>query len=141
MRRKKRKNLDNLLSTIQKQSLLVFLVGSLALILVLIFIFPIIHWNTRVLPTYEIAIILVAEGANLIVFNWAYYLRSHKEEPYMRISAVSALLIGLGVWASYYLFASSLIALSSYCAVVLVMLIPAWRIFIKKSKEYNKSWS
>ena len=138
---RKRKNLDNLLKTIQKQSLLVFVAGSIALILLLIFIFPVIHWDTRVLPTYEIAIILVAEGANLIVFNWAYYLRSHKEEPYMRLSAISALGIGLGVWASFYLFTSSLIALSSYCAVVLVMIIPAWRIFVKKSKEYNKSWS
>ncbi len=138
---RKRENLDNLLKTIQKQSLLVFIAGSIALILSLLFIFPVIHWDTRVLPTYEIAIILLAEGANLIVFNWAYYLRSHKEEPYMRLSAVSALGIGLGVWASFYLFNSSLIALSSYCAVVLVMLIPAWRIFVKKSKEYNKSWS
>ena len=84
---------------------------------------------------------MIAEGGNLIVFNWAYYLRSHKEEPYMRLSALSALFIGLGVWASFYLFASSLIALCSYCTVVLVMIIPAWRIFVKKSKEYNKSWT
>ena len=59
----------------------------------------------------------------------------------MRISAISALGIGLGVWASFYIYTSSFIALSSYCTVVLVMLIPAWRIFVKKSKEYNKSWT
>ena len=138
---KKRNELNKLLKTIQKQSLSIFIAGSIALIFILIFIFPMIHWDTRILPTYEIIIILIAEGANLIVFNWAYYLRSHKEEPYMRISAISALGIGLGVWASFYLFSSSLVALSSYCAVVLVMIIPAWRIFVKKSKEYNKSWS
>jgi hypothetical protein len=138
---KKRKNLDILLATIQKQSLLVFTAGSILLLLLLIFIFPIIHWNTRILPIYDIAIILVAEGGNLIVFNWAYYLRSHKEEPYMRLSAVSALAIGLGVWLSYFLFSSSFIALSSYCTVVLIMLIPAWKIFVKKRKEYNISWT
>jgi len=138
---KKRKDLDNLLATIQKQSLLIFIAGSILLLLILIFIFPIIHWNTRVLPTYQIAIILIAEGGNLIVFNWAYYLRSHKEEPYMRLSAISALGIGIGVWISFFLFASTFIALCSYCAVVLVMLIPAWRIFVKKSKEYNKTWT
>lgn len=137
---KNRKALDNLLSTIQKQSLLIFIAGSLTLLIILIFIFPIIHWNIRVLPTYEIAIILIAEGGNLVVFNWAYYLRSHKQEPYMRISAISALGIGISVWASFYLFASTFIALSCYCIVVLVMMIPAWRIFVKKSKEYNKSW-
>ena len=133
----KRNEVDRLLKTIQKQSLLVFVAGSLALVFLLIFIFPIIHWNTRVLPTYEIIIILIAEGANLIVFNWAYYLRSHKEEPYFKISAISALGIGIGVWLSFYLYSSSLIALLSYCAVVLIMLIPAWKILVKKSKEYH----
>lgn len=135
---KKRSNLDNLLITIQKQSLLAFLLGSVGVILILIFIFPMINWDTRVLPTYEISIILLAEGANLIVFNWAYYLRSHKEEPYMRISAISALAIGLGVWFTMYLFSSTLIALSTYCVIVIVMLIPAWRIFVKKRGEYNE---
>lgn len=138
---KERSNLENLLKTIQKQSLLAFTLSSLAVILILIFIFPLIHWSTRVLPTYEIIIILIAEGANLIIFNWAYYLRSHKEEPYMRISAISALAIGLGVWFTMYLFASTLIALSTYCIIVILMLIPAWRIFVKKRKEYNEiSW-
>lgn len=133
---KKRSNIDNLLKNLQKQSLLVFLAGSVIVILILIYIFPLINWNTRVLPTYEIVIILIAEGANLIVFNWAYYLRSHKEEPYMRISAISALAIGVGVWAGMYLTSSTLIVLSIYCVICLVMLIPSRRIFLNKSKEY-----
>lgn len=136
--KKERSNLDILLSIIQKQSLFVFTLGSLTIILILIYVFPLINWNTRVLPTFEIIIILIAEGANLIVFNWAYYLRSHKEEPYMRISAVSALAIALGVWLTMYLYASTLIALSTYCLIVIVMIFPAWRIFVKKRKEYNE---
>jgi O-antigen/teichoic acid export membrane protein len=135
---KERSNLDNLLMTIQKQSLLAFTLGSVAVILILIYVFPVINWNTRVLPIYEIIIVLIAEGANLIVFNWAYYLRSHKEEPYMRISAISALTIGVGVWFTMYLYASTLIALSTYCVIVLAMLIPAWRIFVQKRREYNE---
>jgi O-antigen/teichoic acid export membrane protein len=137
---KERSNLDNLLKTIQKQSLVAFTLGSLAVIVILIYIFPLINWSTRVLPTYEIVIILIAEGANLIVFNWAYYLRSHKEEPFMRISAISALAIGFGVWLTMYIFASTLIALSAYCVIVIVMLIPAWRIFVKKRREYNEMY-
>lgn len=134
----KRNELDNLLNTIQKQSILVFLAGSIGLVFLLIFIFPVIHWNTRVLPTTEIIIILIAEGANLIVFNWAYYLRSHKEEPYVKISAISALGIGVGVWVTFYLFSSSLIALLTYCLIALIMIIPAWKIFARKSKEYQE---
>lgn len=143
--KRERSNLDNLFKTIQKQSMLVFGIGSVAVILILAYVFPVMfpwmNWSTRVLPTYEIIILLIAEGANLIVFNWAYYLRSHKEEPYMRFSAISALFIALGVWISLYLYASTLIALCSYCAVALVMLIPAWKIFVKKRKEYNELWS
>ena len=139
--RKNRKTLDELILATQKQSLAVFIAGAAVIVLLLIFIFPMINWESRVLPTYDIIIILIAEGANLIVFNWAYYLRSHKEEPYFKISAISALGIGLGVWLSYYLFSSTLIALISYCAVVLIMLIPAWKIFVNKRKEYNELWS
>ncbi|MEN6552819.1 MAG: hypothetical protein ABFC34_08025 [Methanobacterium sp.] len=138
--KRKRDDLDKLLKNLQRQSLMVFVAGSVAIIILLIFIFPVINWDTRVLPTYEIVIILIAEGANLIVFNWSYYLRSHKEEPYMRISAIAALGIGLGVWASFFLFSSTLIALSSYCIVALIILIPAWKIYVKKSKEYNELW-
>jgi O-antigen/teichoic acid export membrane protein len=137
---KKRYNLDKLLENIQKQSLLVFLAGSVVVVIILYFIFPLINWNSRVLPTYQIIIILVAEGANLIVFNWAYYLRSHKKEPYVRISAISALAIGLGVWLGMYLTSSTLIVLTIYCSIALVMLIPAWRIFKNESKKYKERY-
>jgi O-antigen/teichoic acid export membrane protein len=133
---KKRYNLDKLLNDIQKQSLLVFLVGSIGVVLILIYVFPLIGWVTRILPTYEIIIILIAEGANLVVFNWANYLRSHKKEPYVRISAVSAVLIGLGVWLGMYLTSSTMVVLSIYCIIALVMLIPAQRIFKNESKRY-----
>lgn len=135
--RENRESLDNLLKKIQWQSLMVFIGCAIALLLVLIFIFPLINWNDRVLPTYEIAIILIAEGVNLIIFNWAYYLRSHKEEPYMRISFINGLAVGITVWLSMFLYSSTLIALSFYCIVQFIMLIPAWSIFVKKRKEYG----
>jgi O-antigen/teichoic acid export membrane protein len=137
---KKRYNLDKLLENIQKQSLLVFVAGSLVVVVILIYAFPILNWDTRILPIYEIVIILIAEGANLVVFNWAYYLRSHKKEPYVRISAVSAVLIGVGVWLGMYLTHSTLVVLSIYCIIALVMLIPAWRIFKNESKRYMDNY-
>lgn len=135
--KKNRSELDNLLNTIQKQSLSVYAAGTIATILIFIFIFPLINWSDRVLPLSEIIIILIAEGIHLIVFNWAYYLRSHKQEPYMKISVFSAILTALGIWLSFYLFSSTFIALCSYLVVQLITIIPARRIFIKKRKEYE----
>jgi O-antigen/teichoic acid export membrane protein len=134
---KKRNELDNLFNTIQWQSLFMYIIVSIAFILIVIFIFPIINWNTRILPVDQIIILLLAEGVNLIIFNWAYYLRSHKQEPFMRISVLSAILTAVGVWVSFYLFSSTFYALCGYLAAQLIILLPARRILIIKRKEYE----
>lgn len=134
---KKRRNLDELFKTIQWQSLSVYTLGSLALILIMIFIFPIINWNTRILPIEDNVVLFIAEGVNLIIFNWAFFLRSHKQEPYVKISFLSALLTAFGVWASYYLFSSTFLALCSFLVAQLIILIPAKRILESKRKEYE----
>ncbi|MBI5680840.1 MAG: hypothetical protein HZC47_08110 [Methanobacterium sp.] len=135
---KKRQSLDGLFKTLQWQSLLVYTLGSLALLLLMIFIFPIINWNVRILPIGENVILFIAEGVNLIIFNWAFFLRSHKQEPYVKISFLSAVLTAFGVWLSYYLFSSTLLALCSFLAAQLIILIPARRILKIKRKEYDE---
>lgn len=136
--KKDRQKLDNLLNVVQKQSLLVFILGAIAILLILTFIFPLIGWEQRVLPVYEIAIILLAETALLIIYNWAFYLRSHKREPYMVISVINGIATGIGVWASMYFFTSTLLALSIYCIVQWIIIIPAGWIFVRKREEYSK---
>jgi hypothetical protein len=133
-----RPNLDNLINKVQKQSLLVFILGAIAILMLLMFIFPLIGWEQRILPVYEVGIILLAETALLIIYNWAFYLRSHKREPYIGISVINGILTGFGVWASLYLFNSTLFALSVYCIVQWIILIPAGWIFIRKREEYRK---
>ncbi|WP_321422008.1 hypothetical protein [uncultured Methanobacterium sp.] len=135
---KTRKNLDELFKNIQWQSLMVYILGSVGLIFTMLIIFPIVNWENRILPIEEIIILFIAEGINLIVFNWAFYLRAHKQEPYMRISLLNATLVALGIWVSYYLFSSTFIALFSFLMVQLIMLIPARRILVNKKKEYEK---
>lgn len=134
---KKRENLNDLFNTVQKQSLFMYIFISILLIFIVIFIFPLINWNTRILPVDQIIILLLAEGVNLVIFNWAFYLRSHKQEPYMKISVLSAILTALLVWLSFYLFSSTLYALCSYLVAQLIILIPARRILIIKRKDYE----
>jgi len=136
--KKDRQKLDNLLSTVQKQSLLAFILGAAAILLIITVIFPLIGWNQRILPVYEIAIILLAEMALLMIYNWAFYLRSHKREPYMVLSLINGIIMSVGVWASLYFFTSTLIALSIYCIVQWIIMILAGWIFIKKREEYSK---
>lgn len=136
--KKDRRKLDDLINRVQKQSLLVFILGAIAILLSLIFIFPLIGWEQRILPVYEVGIILLAETALLIIYNWAFYLRSHKREPYMVLSVINGLATGVGVWASLYFFTSTLFALSVYCIVQWIIIIPAGWIFIRKREEYSK---
>lgn len=135
--KKERHNLEGLFKNIQRQSLFVYILGSVGIILIMIFIFPIINWNNRILPLADNFILFIAEGVNLIIFNWAFYLRSHKQEPYVSISFLSAVLTALGVWSSYYLFSSTFIALCSFLVAQLIILIPARRILLRKRKEYE----
>lgn len=134
---KKRKSLDRLFRTIQWQSMLVYVIGSVGIVLIFIFIFPIIQWENRILPLGENVILLLAEGVNLIIFNWAFYLRSHKQEPYMRISFLNALLTAVGIWAAYYFYSSTFLALCAFLGTQLIIALPAWRILISKRKDYE----
>lgn len=136
--KKDRRKLDDLINRVQKQSLLVFILGAIAILLSLMFIFPLIGWEQRILPVYEVGIILLAETALLIIYNWAFYLRSHKREPYMVLSVINGIATGVGVWVSLYFFTSTLFALSVYCIVQWIIIIPAGWIFIRKREEYSK---
>lgn len=135
--RNKRKSLDKLFKAIQWQSMLAYLIGSILLIIMLIFVFPLIQWQDRILPLGENIIMIIAEGANLIIFNWAFYLRSHKQEPYMRISVLNAILTASGIWAAYYFYSSTFLALSTYLITQVVILILARKILKEKQKEYE----
>ncbi len=136
--RKNHQKLDILLKKVQKQSLIVFITGAIVVLLILSFIFPLLGWEQRILPVYEVAIILLAETALLIIYNWAFYLRSHKREPYMAISVINGITTGVGIWASLYFFNSTLFALSVYCIVQWAIIIPARWIFVRKRDEYRK---
>ena len=47
---KRRTDLDNLFNSIQWQSLFMYMIASITFILIVFFIFPLINWNTRILP-------------------------------------------------------------------------------------------
>ena len=133
-----RKNLDKLFEITLKQSISVFCAGSFLLLFICTFLFPLFHCNNRILSPFEIFLLIIIALIAVIVSNWATYLRAHKQEPYVWLSVASAILIGTAVWLSMKLFASTTVAVLSYCIVNLIMLIPCWLVFIKKRKEYSE---
>ena len=136
--RNERKNLDKLFNITLKQSILVFCTGGLSLLFICAVLFPMFHWDNRILSPVEIFLLIIIGLINLLASNWATYLRAHKQEPYMLPSVVGAILTGMAIWLSMKLFASTAVTIWSYCIASLVMLIPYWLIFITKRREYSK---
>lgn len=54
--------------------------------------------SQRVLPLLPLALLLGATVVNQIVFSEALYLRAHKKEPFMWLSVVNGVCIGLSTW-------------------------------------------
>ncbi|OGH95342.1 MAG: hypothetical protein A2039_06990 [Candidatus Melainabacteria bacterium GWA2_34_9] len=133
-----RQNLDKLFNITLKQSILAFCTGSFLLLFICTYLFPIFHWDTRILSPLEIFLLIIIALISLIVSNWAIYLRAHKQEPYVWLSVVSAILNGMAIWLSMKFSAATTVTIWSYCIVSLIMLIPCRFVFITKRKEYSE---
>jgi len=133
-----RESLDKLFNITLKQSVLVFCAGSFLLLLICTYLFPLFHWDKRILSPIEIFLLIITALMSVLASNWAVYLRSHKQEPYMLPSVIGATLTGIAIWLSMRLFASTTLTIWSYCIISLIMVIPNWFIFITKRKEYSE---
>lgn len=94
--RKEYKALDQILYRIIAVTLGVLLAGGLALWL-LVYVLNVINhpFATRLLPPLPMALLLFGVVAALALHPTGVYLRAHKKEPYVAMSIVAGLLIGL----------------------------------------------
>src|SRR6185436_11092802 len=51
-------------------------------------------WSTRVLDPLPLALLILTSLANHVVYGESLYLRAHKQEPFLLISIVNAVLVG-----------------------------------------------
>jgi hypothetical protein len=88
--------LDNLFFRVTATSIFLIIIGILtAWILVYLlysFDFPLAR---RLLPPLPTALFLLAQAATLATAPFSTYLRAHKREPYLALSIISGVLIGL----------------------------------------------
>jgi len=132
---KNRELLDRLFKKIQQQSTIVYLIGAFFLAALLIFIFPVIGWDKRILPLSNFGVLLLSGFASVSTCNMAFYLRAHKEEPYMWLSALNGVATSSLVIIALHFFNSVSMAIGGYALTQLVIFYFAHLIFIKKKGQ------
>jgi len=130
--RGQRAELDALIDRIQRNSMIAFSACVVLLAAALFLLFPLFHWETRVLPPLYIGVLLLGVWANILMANWGFYLRAHKEEPYMLPSLVMSIVLSCVVWAILYYCKSVFYALLASSGLTCVLLVVARKIYIEK---------
>lgn len=136
-----RELLDKLFKKIQRQSSLVYLIGGFFLVMLLIFIFPLLHWNERLLPLSNFFILLITGLPSVRSSNMALYLRAHKEEPYMWLSVINGVMTTGLVIISLYFFNSVSMVISGYAFIQVIIAYVAYLVFTGKKREYSSQLS
>jgi hypothetical protein len=89
--------LDKIFGRVFWQSTGVVCIGSILVLAVLWYLarFPL---GQRFLPPEDMAYLLMAFALTHVIGAFAYYLRVHKQEPFMLLSVIGAVLVGSSVW-------------------------------------------
>ncbi|MEI9919616.1 MAG: hypothetical protein WDO14_12560 [Bacteroidota bacterium] len=129
--------MNALIKRIQFQSLSIYILGVIGVIGVLLFVFPYFGWQDRVLPIREMLILLVSEISVVVVFNFAFYLRAFKREPYLFLSVGNAILSTLVITVSLWWLRSIDLMIILYTAAQLTIMVVATLVFFDRKKKYQ----
>jgi len=138
VRQRRWDELDRVARTGTVQALLVWLGGSVALLLV---VAAAKAWvpalGHRVLSVGAVAALCVANLVNICMQSMASYLRAHKAEPYVGISVTTGVLVALTSWVTAR-GATPLAMAIGYAVVTVVVELPiAAAIFVRKRREWH----
>jgi len=89
--------LDHVFGRVFWQSTAVVCVGGI-LVLVALWYLAGFSLGQRFLPLEEMACLLAAFAVSHVIGAFAYYLRVHKQEPFMQLSVIGAILVGSSLW-------------------------------------------
>jgi hypothetical protein len=138
VRQRRWDELDAAARTGTLQALLVWLGGSVALLLVVAAAkvwFP--SLGHRVLSVTAVAALCVANLVNICMQSMASYLRAHKAEPYVGISVTTGVLVATTCWVTAR-SATPLAMAIGYAVVTLLVELPiAIAIFVRKRREWH----
>jgi len=133
---KKWMDLDMLFKKTLMQSVEVCLALLTGFLLLLWAIKNFSNLGDRFLPTWEIVIFSISIVGQLLINNWAMYMRAHKKEPMMFLSFIVALLTGFSTFVLGYYF-SSLGVILGFVIITIFYGAPNTYILFKRFKKIN----
>lgn len=92
------RELDALFARVFRQSVLVVLLGAVALVGVVWFVQQYTASGQRILPAAEVAFMAGSVVLNHVIGAIAVYLRAHKRDPFVWLSLIGAVLMGISTW-------------------------------------------
>ena len=130
--------IDTVARTGTVQALLVWLAGSVALLLA---VAAAKAWlpalGNRVLSVAAVAALCIANLVNICMQSMASYLRAHKAEPYVGISVTTGVLVATVCWVTAR-SATPLAMAMGYAAVTVIVELPiAAIIFVEKRRQWH----
>jgi hypothetical protein len=129
-------DLDDLFKKTLKQSLEVCSLSIIAFLILILALKNFSNLGDRFLPTWQIFLLLLSMIGQLLVTNWAMYMRAHKQEPMMSLSFIGALLTGFSTLIFGYYF-SSLGMILGFLSMTFLYAIPVTYKLFRKFKFNN----
>jgi O-antigen/teichoic acid export membrane protein len=130
--------LDTLFRRVATQAVLICAVVSLAAWTVVVLIQGRLALGERFLDPLSFGLLLLAATVNQVTFAQAYFLRAHKQEPFMVLSVLNGLVTAGGV----VLATPALGALGTclaYTAVQILIVPFATRVFLRKRADWRRT--
>ena len=104
---KKWAELDVLFKKTFKQSIEVCLLLMIAFLFILTMLKNFSNLAERFLPIWQIVIFSISIIGQLLINNWAIYMRAHKKEPMIYLTIIAAMLIACSTFVAGYYFSST----------------------------------
>jgi hypothetical protein len=131
---KKWVELDAFFKQTFKQSINVCLLLMIAFLFILSMLNNFSNLGDRFLPIWEIAIFSISIVGQLLINNWAIYMRAHKKEPMIYLSIIAALLIACSTLVAGYFF-SSIGMILGFVIITIFFGVPNTYILFKRFKR------
>jgi hypothetical protein len=131
-------SLDSLFNKTLKQSIVICLLLVIALLFVLLVMNTISNVREKFLPIWQIVIFTISIFGQVLVNNWAIYMRAHKKEPMVYLTIIAAFLIAISSFIAGYYYSSFGIILG-YVLINICYGVPLTYILFKKFKITNHS--
>ena len=129
--------LDRLARRVAIQAVGICLVGAVSALVLLAWVKVHFELGARFLGLEAVALLAATAVLNQVVFAQAYYLRAHKQEPFMLISLLNGLLTAAGVIAGTWHY-GAVGACVAYAATQLLVFPLATGVFLVKRREWHR---